>query len=248
MFKTDGSTATLVEDINAGAADSSPSEFTVLGDLLVFSAMDVATGVELYSYDGSAVTLYDINSGTNDSSPVSLTAAMNTLFFRADDGSTGEEFWSFCLPIDNTTTGPGATITANGSGFEYQWLDCNNGNAPIAGETSQDFTPTVNGSYAVILKSFSCVDTSSCVTIANVGIDEQEADAFKVYPNPASDQLFIESERSVEKVSFTAMNGQELNTVPNGDNSISLASLTPGMYIVNIYTENDVYRKRVVIK
>ena len=42
-------------------------------------------------------------------------------------------------------------LTANNNLGTYQWIDCDNGNQPIAGETNQTFTATENGNYAVII-------------------------------------------------------------------------------------------------
>src|SRR5690606_13358728 len=44
--------------------------------------------------------------------------------------------------VDNSTTLNANTISANQNGATYRWLDCNNGNAVISGETAQSFTPT----------------------------------------------------------------------------------------------------------
>ena len=37
-------------------------------------------------------------------------------------------------------------------------------------ETSQEFTPTTNGEYAVIVTNNGCSDTSNCLTLTTVGI------------------------------------------------------------------------------
>ncbi len=88
---------------------------------------------------------------------------------------------------DITTSLNGIAITANNSNAQYVWVDCNNNFAPIAGETNQTFVPTTNGQYAVELTENGCVDTSSCVTINSVSIEEN--DIFKsifIYPNPTN--------------------------------------------------------------
>src|SRR5690554_4922439 len=56
-----------------------------------------------------------------------------------------------CSP-DVATTTAGETITATTPPpATYQWIDCNNGNAIITGETGQSYTATENGDYAVIV-------------------------------------------------------------------------------------------------
>jgi len=63
----------------------------------------------------------------------------------------------------SVTVSPDTTsLAANASGATFQWLDCNNGFSPIAGETSQTFNSIGNGSYAVEVTQNGCVDTSAC--------------------------------------------------------------------------------------
>ncbi|MEK9612777.1 MAG: gliding motility-associated C-terminal domain-containing protein, partial [Flavobacteriaceae bacterium] len=63
----------------------------------------------------------------------------------------------------------GNTLTAAHPGAQYQWIDCENGNTPIAGATQQSFTPTeVKGSYAVqITTAEGCTLTSVCIPYFN---------------------------------------------------------------------------------
>ncbi len=86
---------------------------------------------------------------------------------------------------DISTSLNGATITANNGSASYHWLDCGNNNSIIQGETSQTFTATTSGIYAVQLTENSCIDTSLCVNVANLEIVENEfGPDLKLYPNP----------------------------------------------------------------
>lgn len=54
--------------------------------------------------------------------------------------------------LNNTINTNGNVLTASEAGATaYQWIDCNNNNTPIAGATSQSFTATASGNYAVII-------------------------------------------------------------------------------------------------
>ena len=77
------------------------------------------------------------------------------------------------LLVNTAVTQSGATLTASHTGTFYQWLDCNNGFAPIAGATSKSYTPAVNGSYAVIVLQSGCYDTSACITVTTAGLSDQ---------------------------------------------------------------------------
>ncbi|MFM1930716.1 MAG: hypothetical protein RL226_19, partial [Bacteroidota bacterium] len=75
-------------------------------------------------------------------------------------------------PIDNTVTPVDPiTLSANASGYNYQWVDCDNGNAPISGANSQTFVATANGNYAVIIDNNICSVVSACNQITGVGIE-----------------------------------------------------------------------------
>ena len=73
--------------------------------------------------------------------------------------------------VDVSVTVSESVITANMSGAIYQWVDCDNSYATIAGETSQNFTALSNGSYAVKVTMGSCSDTSLSTQITTVDIN-----------------------------------------------------------------------------
>jgi hypothetical protein len=93
--------------------------------------------------------------------------------------------------LDNTVNTTLGILTASQAGATYQWLDCNNSYAVIPGQTAQSFTPSANGSYAVSILYGGCIDTSACITINNVGLDENTLFHTNAYPNPAGSFIFI---------------------------------------------------------
>ena len=105
---------------------------------------------------------------------------------------------------DITTSLNGLTITATNANASYQWLDCDNDNAAIVGETNPTFTATANGNYAVQLTENGCVDTSACVAITTVGIEVNSfGQGFTVYPNPSSGPFSIDLGASHADVQLT---------------------------------------------
>jgi hypothetical protein len=89
--------------------------------------------------------------------------------------------------VDITVSQDNLELSSNQDGGEYQWLDCNDDYSIIADETSQIFTATENGSYAVRVTNGECVDTSDCVDITNVGLFANRLnDEIVIYPNPTS--------------------------------------------------------------
>lgn len=94
--------------------------------------------------------------------------------------------------VDITTSTETVTITANETGAIYQWLDCNDGFAIIDDATSESYTPTEDGVYAVEVTIGECVDTSSCITVEGVGIDENLLAGIEIYPNPSERAVNID--------------------------------------------------------
>ncbi len=89
--------------------------------------------------------------------------------------------------VDTAVTQNGITLTAKATGATYQWLDCNNSLAALTNETKQSFTATQNGSYAVKIIQNTCIDTSACFVITNVGVLKNTfSNDIVVYPNPTS--------------------------------------------------------------
>lgn len=75
----------------------------------------------------------------------------------------------------------------------YQWLDCTNGFQPIAGAISREFTIPDTGSYAVQITRGGCVDTSACVDVNSIDLQENRLQRLaKAYPNPSSGLVKVE--------------------------------------------------------
>jgi hypothetical protein len=103
--------------------------------------------------------------------------------------------------LDNSVTVAGNLLTANANGVSYQWVDCNNGKAPIQFETSKTFSPLTNGNYAVIISNNGCSVTSDCYNIITTGVNETFREGnIRAYPNPTSGNLTIDLAETFTKV------------------------------------------------
>lgn len=85
----------------------------------------------------------------------------------------------------------GASFAASG-GVAYDWLDCDS-NYVHVGSTSSVFHPSdFYRRYAVIvIDQNGCTDTSDCVQLLTVGMDDPQAEPISIYPNPADDYTIV---------------------------------------------------------
>jgi hypothetical protein len=95
--------------------------------------------------------------------------------------------------VNTTVIDNSPLLIANATNANYQWLNCNAGYASIPGATNQNYIATVIGNYSVEITKGGCVDTSVCIPVTVVGIDENRAAKFnfEVCPNPAANYFRI---------------------------------------------------------
>lgn len=149
----------------------------------------------------------------------------------------------------NTVTDNGdGSFTADASGVTYQWVDCNNSYAPLAGETGQTFTPTQNGSYAVIVDNSDCADTSACVEVATIGLEELKGE-FKIFPIPADDELFIQAHiQGAYQFKITDLLGKELVRKELNNEPINIQFLPSGTYLLEISNGTNIVHRCTFVK
>ena len=140
-------------------------------------------------------------------------------------------------PQPDVTTGVTSNvITATQNSANYQWLDCDDGNAVINGETAQDYVPTANGNYAVEVDLNGCIDTSECVAITTIGIDDILLKELEFYPNPVVDAIYFVNSDVIQNGRYliydelgkVILKGDMLETM-----KIDVSKLSKGMYIID---------------
>ncbi|HEY1038373.1 MAG TPA: choice-of-anchor J domain-containing protein [Bacteroidia bacterium] len=154
--------------------------------------------------------------------------------------------------VDVTTSLTGATVSANATGATYQWLDCDNGNAEINGETGQSFSPAASGNYAVVITENSCTDTSACVSVTVVGIAKHTAstESLNIYPNPNAGNFVIKANAEATYTIYNEL-GQTVKVIEmNAKNnfSVSVTDLSAGVYTISGISNNKVIKQKIVIK
>jgi hypothetical protein len=219
---------------NAAGCDS-----TVTLDLTMNnsnSATDVITACDSYTWiDGVTYTLAN-NSATHvltnaagcDSS-VTLDLTINT--------------------VNTTVTQVGPALTANETGATYQWLNCP-AMTPINGATNQTYTATVNGDYAVVVDKNGCSETSTCYSVASVGLqNSNNTNNVIISPNPTSHSFKISFDKTqAMKYTLYSITGKVMfeGETQRSSMSFDLSNESKGVYFLRIGTQNDFKVYRVI--
>lgn len=236
-YITDNNTATFAL-LNANGCDS-----VVTLNLTIKPSVGVnvfATACNSYTWNGVAYTTTGAYADT-------LTAANGcdsivTLVLTVNSVDTA-------ITVSNN----GGTLTAPASATGYQWINCAT-NAAINGANAQSFSPSVSGSYAVVVNNLACSDTSSCYTVSNVlsGTAPVAATAVRIFPNPTSGNTMVDLGRNYEAVEVIVRNtlGQVVftQTLTEATQVPVTVSATSGLYLIEVRTNQELLGTFKLIK
>lgn len=155
------------------------------------------------------------------------------------------------LAINSGVTQNQHILTANATGVNYQWIDCDNGNAPISGETNPSYTATTNGSYAVIVSEGLCIDTSNCYSITGMGVENNEYVEVSVFPNPTSDFVNVICNYEIIQIEIMDITGKKIfidNKIHGKTYKMNVEILSSGNYIIHLQTKNGIANKKLMIQ
>lgn len=204
------------------------------------------------SWFGFATGGVELGTGTTFTTP-KLNSTTAYYVSSTDLGCTSKrtEIIATINPLpDVTVTVKDPTVTAIQTGASYQWLDCKKEMMSIAGATSISYTPSVDGTYAVAINLNGCMDTSKCVPVSAVGIEElmSAGNQFIVFPNPSTGAVTIQS---AQDGNYTIVNelGQTVQAFQlNASNNYTtvIDNLTSGMYVL-VDMKGQQLKKKIII-
>jgi len=158
------------------------------------------------------------------------------------------------IPVVNTdVVQSNLTLTATASGVSYQWIDCNNQNQPIEGETSQTFQAPLNGNFAVVISDGICEGTSICYSTTLLGLNSSPSNILSIYPNPSERGSLVVEAHGLNgpfQIEVLTVTGQTiLNKASNGIEKTSLELPdVAGIYFIKVVKENRVISVSRVIR
>jgi hypothetical protein len=118
----------------------------------------------------------------------------------------------------------------------YQWINCQN-NQKINGEVAQIFTPSEDGSYAIIVANLTCMDTSECFDVLFTGIDGKLQNNLLLYPNPVDNELKVnlKNGQKLNQIEILDISGRVLivsSSIKSEDIQIDVHKLPSGIYFL----------------
>lgn len=165
--------------------------------------------------------------------------------------TVGNTIYSIDLEVDTIIPSISSissdTLMAFQNNATYQWINCED-NMPILGETNQVFSPSQNGSYAVIISYYDCIDTSLCISAKAVNTLEYENHNINIYPNPSLGIFHIQSGQVVKEIKVYNSFGKMVE-FKREENQIELSNPVNGLYFIELITENNNrFHRKIIIK
>lgn len=134
-----------------------------------------------------------------------------------------------------------ALLTSSGTGLStpsigtYQWIDCNT-NMPIPGATSLNFTPASGGSYAVVVTTATCVDTSICLNVWPTNLTDLSPDlSGMLSANPTQGHCEVILYETADLVVISSYGEVILSRhAVKGKQQIDLSAFATGLYLLKV--------------
>ena len=188
---------------------------------------------------------------------VTYTASNNTANYTLVNASGCDSIVTLDLTINPTfdlnVSVSGAVLTSDQAGVDYQWIDCTT-LLPIPGAINQVFNVTTNGSYAVILSTVDCSDTTACVIVNSVGSEEHTmGNHLVIYPNPTDGIVFFDTNNSTLEDDVTIvlkdLSGRAIETSTYKEIPKQLNFNCPsGIYYIEIYAGGSLLREKMSVQ
>ena len=242
----------ILPDANIGSVTGT-SPISV-GATVTYYANNAVTGGGIGFWNSDNTSIATVNASTGEVTGVSCGTCNIIYVITGGCGGTLSSQQQVTVGImNNTVTQLGNTLTATATGDSYIWVTCP-GYTQIPGATSQSYTVTATGSYAVIVTQSTCSGTSACTPVVITGVNEMSsnADGISIYPNPSSDNIIVGIPEKNNSASnrlyiYNAMGmlvwQQDIITPKL---NIDISNFSKGIYLLKIVSGNKEWKDRFV--
>lgn len=135
----------------------------------------------------------------------------------------------------------------------YQWLDCNDNFAIITNENQPIFTASESGTYAVEITQGGCVDTSACIIIEIVGLENlKKQETISLFPNPTQGEFSIDLKKNQHEATIKIydISGKKIREQVLKNRNLINYQLegNQGLYFVVVEIEGEILGRFKIIK
>lgn len=141
------------------------------------------------------------------------------------------------------------TLRVTTNAIYFQWIDCR-ADTIIPGETMRTFQPQDTGYYAVEVRTFGYKDTSDCIPMLAIGLNEMERPELQIdiFPNPTDGFVTINTEVKIIGIEMRGMDGILLQSKWNTEEKTLQLPKEKGIYFIEIESEHGVRISKKVVK
>ena len=151
------------------------------------------------------------------------------------------------LPSNSVQTQSNGDLISTVISSSYQWL--NNGQL-IPSATSRTYKATAASNYSVLIFNTTCNRRSDVITALEDQLSDPDA-GIKVYPNPTSDFLQIQSADPIQTISILDAVGREwiveMESMRESLYRVNVTFVPPGLYILKATTSRKTAFKKIII-
>ncbi len=225
----DGTNWTIYDTSNSNLPNN------VVRSIAIDSSQTIWIGTEegLVEFDGTNMTIYNIaNSGIPNNVVKSITIDTNEVFWIGTEGGLAK--------FDGTN-----------------WTVYNNVNSGLPYNNVVSIAIDENGSKWMATKGEMGALGGGVAVFNEFGIpssiktNNNSEKNLKIYPNPASDYLYVESNTNLNikyveiiNIKGSCVKRQNLNN--NNQSQINVKNLSPGIYLLKVYSSNGIIVRKII--
>jgi hypothetical protein len=191
---------------------------------------------------------------------VSSNSSQNNLVSAYSSLNAGRDILSVVLVNRDVTNSQPVHLLPENVSFSNETVSCYQLSNLPSNETFVSATQNaLKQSNAVIDKgSISLSLPKLSVTVVQIpiesilGIPRTEETKFRIYPNPAKEQIMIETSR-LTRLNIDDISGKRIKTIQPKKNSrvkipVDVSNLEKGIYIVKLYYDNQSYSQKLIVE
>jgi hypothetical protein len=153
---------------------------------------------------------------------------------------------------DTTVTRTDDTLTVAETGATYQWVTCDGGSVytPIGGASSQSYTVTAVGSYAVEVTKNGCTERSTCFDVTTLSNNSFDLTKLAYYPNPVVDRFTVTYTSAITAIQVYDISGRLVKNITTNSNEVNvdMSDVAASVYIVKVFADNTMGEFKVIKK